>query len=230
MPLPNFTATVEALEREALGELQRIVRQLDRAVEAVTRQDAHLAHEVLGAEEAAQERYRVLQERVLTALADHHATPDLQMLTSLLHVLRCLRRIAAQCASMARLVSTTAAPGAEDKGLVEIVEGAAALSVSGVWLARASFAGRDIELAHEVARLAAELGRRGRAIFRRALELADAGKLSQWAMSMLLMGSYAERVSDAAVDIAEQTVVIVNGLFREADDAGPLSSEPAAAW
>jgi phosphate uptake regulator len=229
-PLPKFTETVEALERDALGELQGVVRQLDRAVEAVTRPDAQLAGQMLLGEEAAEHRYRLLQQRVLAALASHRGAPDLQMLASLLHVLRGSRRIAGQCASMARLASTTAAAAAPAPiALLELVEGAGALSVSGVWLARASFVSRDVELAHEVARLDADLARRSRVIQRRAFELADGGELDGWAMTLLLVGSHAERVSDAAVDIAEQTVVIVNGLFREVAEAEPLPGEAAAA-
>jgi phosphate transport system protein len=228
--LPKFTETVEALEREALSELQGVVRQLDRAVEAVTRQDAQLAGQVLVHEAAGEDRYRILQERVLAALASHRGAPDLQMLASLLHVLRGLRRIGGQCASMARLASAATVAAPEPTALLELVEGAAALSVSAVWLARASLASRDVELAHEVARLDAQLARRSQVIAHRALELADAGELHEWAMTMLLVGSYAERVSDAAVDIAEQTVVIVNGLFREVDAEEPLPGEPAAAW
>jgi phosphate uptake regulator len=228
-PLPKFTETVEALERDALGELQGVVRQLDRAVEAVTRPDAQLAGQMLVGEEAAEHRYRLLQQRVLAAMASHRGAPDLQMLASLLHVLRGSRRIAGQCASMARLASTTAAPAREPIALLELVEGAGALSVSGVWLARASFASRDVELAHEVARLDADLARRSRVIQRRAFELADGGELDGRAMTLLLVGSHAERVSDAAVDIAEQTVAIVNGLFREVAEAEPLPGEAAAA-
>jgi phosphate uptake regulator len=227
-PLPKFSGTVETLEREALSELQGVVRQLDRAVEAVTRQDAQLAGQVLVDETAAEDRHRLVHQQVLGALASHRTAPDLQMLASLLHVLRGWRRIGGQCARMARLVSTPAAT--EAPALLELVEGGAALSVSAVWLARASFASRDLELAHEVARLDAELARRSSVIARRAMELADAGELHERAMTMLLFGSYAERVSDAAVDIAEQTVVIVNGVFREVAEAEPLAGEPAAAW
>jgi phosphate uptake regulator len=229
-PLPKFAETVHALERDALSELQQVVRQLDRAVEAVTCADAQLADQVLVDQAAAELRYRDLQQRVLEALASHRGAPDLQMLASLLHVLRGLRRIAGQAASMARLTSAAPAAVPEPTALLELVEGAAALSVSAVWLARASFASRDVELAHEVARLDAELARRSRVIQRRAFELADGGKLHEWAMTMLLVGSYAERVSDAAVDVAEQTVVIVNGLFREVAEAEPLPGASAVAW
>ena len=74
-----------------------------------------------------------------------------------------------------------------------------------------------------------ELARRSGVIFRRAVELADSAPVREWAMTMLLAGSYVERVSDTAVDIAEQTVVVVNGLFREAAEADALPRAPAAA-
>ena len=228
MALPMLTEPVEELERAALGELQAVVRQLDRAVEAVTRQDVELAAEVLAVDGAADRQCRLIQERVLAALTSHRAPPDLQMLACLLHVLRGSRRIGSQCVHMAELVPATAPPPAESTALLELIEGAAALSVSGVWLARAAFAARDVELAHEVVRLDAELTRRSRVIFARALELADADDLREWALSLLLFGSYAERISDAAVDIAEQTVIVVHGLFRDVSEADPSSREPAA--
>lgn len=228
--LPNFTDAVAALEREVLGELQAVVRQLDRSVEAVTHQDADLAGDVLATETAAEARYRILQERLLAALADHRAAPDLQMLACLLHVIRGSRRIDEQCASMVKLASTSAPAVPEATTLLELVEGAAALSVSAVWLARAAFAARDVELAHEVARVDTELTRRSRVIYRRALELGHIPEVREWAMAMLLVSSYAERVTDAAVDVAEQTVVIVTGLFREVAETDALPREPAPAW
>ena len=228
-PLPKFTETVEDLERETLGELQAVVRHLDRAVESVIRQDAQLAGEVLSAGATADRRYPAVQEHLLAALSSHRAPADLQMLASLLHVLRGMRRIRGQCANLAKLVPSPLPAGHDTNALLELVEGAAALSISAVWLARAGFATRDVELAHEVVRLDAELARRSGVIFRRAVELADSAPVREWAMTMLLAGSYVERVSESAVDIAEQTVIVVNGLFREVAEADVPPREPAAA-
>jgi phosphate transport system protein len=226
---PTFTQTVEKFEREALGELQAVVRQLDRAIEAVTRQDVALADEVLCAESDADHRCRTVQEHLLAALADNRTAADLQMLASLLHIFRGLRRIRGQCANMAKLVPTPMPAGPEAVALLDLVDGAAALSISAVWLARGAFASRDVELAHEVVRLDAELSRRSGVIFRHALDLADAGAGREWVMAMLLVDSYAKQVGDSAVDIAEQTVTVVNGLFREVADAKAVPPEPAQA-
>ena len=224
--LPNLTEDALQMEHETLGELQAVVRKLDRVVEAIIGRDDELAAEV-GDEGSADRRCKLLQERLLAALASHPAASDLLMLTSLLHVVGCLRRIERECMSMARLGLTARPAVVETSALSELVKSAAALAVSGVWLARAAFASRDVELAHEVIRLDAELSRRSNVIFRRALELFSSGE-PEWAMSMLLVGSHAERVSDAAVDIAEQTVTVVNGLYRGVDDPDALAREPAS--
>lgn len=226
--LPTFTQSAQQLEHETLCELQAVIRRLDRAVEAVVGQDECLATEVRDDERSAHRRHKLLKENLLAALGSDPAPSDLQMLASLLHVVGCVRRIDRQCASMARLAPTARPAAAEVSVLPKLVEGAASLSVSAVWLARAAFASRDLELAHQVVRLDAELTRRGGVIFRRALELTGAGEPA-WAMSMLLVGSYAERVGDAAVDIAEQAVTLVNGVYREVGYPEPLPRERAAA-
>ena len=226
--MPNLTDDALQMEAETLAELQAVVRRLDRAVEAMIGEDDRSAAEAHGDDGSADRRHKLLQERLLAALVSHPAASDLLMLTSLLHVVGCVRRIERECGSMAKLAPTAGSAVAETSTLTELVKSAAALAVSGVWLARAAFASRDVELAHEVVRLDAELSRRSDVIFRRALELSSAGE-PEWAMSMLVISSHAARVSDAAVDIAEQTVIVVNGLYREVPDPEPLGREPATA-
>ena len=43
--------------------------------------------------------------------------------------------------------------------------------------------------------------------------------LREWAMFMILVARCLERIGDNTVDIAEQTVFVVTGLFREFTDA-----------
>ena len=72
----------------------------------------------------------------------------------------------------------------------------------------------------------AEINRLNREIFRRAVEVGDDLEVREWAMFMILVARCLERVGDNTVDIAEQTVFVVTGLFREIADA---SSSPEAA-
>ena len=58
--------------------------------------------------------------------------------------------------------------------------------------------------------------RLNREIFRRAIDIGgDDADLREWAMSMMLVARALERIGDNAVDIGEQTVFVVTGLFRE---------------
>jgi phosphate transport system protein len=69
-----------------------------------------------------------------------------------------------------------------------------------------------------------EINRLNREIFRRAVEVGDNPDVREWAMFMVLVARCLERVGDNAVDIAEQTVFVVTGLFREMAD-GPVTAE-----
>ena len=64
-----------------------------------------------------------------------------------------------------------------------------------------------------------EINRLNRDIFRRAVDVGDDLELREWAMFMILVARCLERIGDNTVDIAEQTVFVVTGLFREFADA-----------
>jgi phosphate transport system protein len=85
--------------------------------------------------------------------------------------------------------------------------------------------GRNVELAQDLVRQDAEINRLNRHIFKRAVEIGDDLDVREWAMFMILVARCLERVGDNTVDIAEQVVFVVTGLFREMADA----STPAPA-
>jgi phosphate transport system protein len=88
------------------------------------------------------------------------------------------------------------------------------------------FASRNVELAGDLVRQDADINRLQRTIFRRAVEIGDNLELREWAMFMVLVARCLERIGDNTVDIAEQVVFAVTGLFREFADA---STPPEAA-
>ena len=55
-------------------------------------------------------------------------------------------------------------------------------------------------------------------IFKRAVEVGDDLDMREWGMFMILVARCLERVGDNTVDIAEQVVFVVTGLFREMAD------------
>ena len=78
-----------------------------------------------------------------------------------------------------------------------------------------------------------EINRLNREIFRMALEIGDDHDTREWAMHMILVARALERIGDNAVDIGEQVVFVVTGLFSEFSDSshpfgGPQPTPPPA--
>jgi phosphate transport system protein len=116
--------------------------------------------------------------------------------------------------------------GDEQRGLADraaAVLGPVELQSGSVSRQGCPFAGRNSELAQDLVRQDTEINRLNREIFRRAVEVGDNLDLREWAMFMILVARCLERIGDNTVDIAEQTVFVVTGLFREFTDA----SQPA---
>ena len=105
------------------------------------------------------------------------------------------------------------------------------LARSQVSQAHDAFKTRHVSLARDLARQDAEINRLNRAIFQRAVDVGDDAELREWAMFMVLVARCLERIGDNTVDIAEQIVFVVTGLFRElgTDRRGRHQEEEAEA-
>jgi phosphate transport system protein len=73
-----------------------------------------------------------------------------------------------------------------------------------------------------------EINQLNRKIFRRAVDIGGDEDVREWSMFMVLVARCLERIGDNTVDIAEQIVFIVTGLFREMADAS-TTTEPTPA-
>ncbi len=102
------------------------------------------------------------------------------------------------------------------------------LARSQVAQAKEAFASRNVELAQDMVRQDAEVNRLNREIFRRAVDVGDDLDMREWAMFMVLVARCLERIGDNTVDIAEQVVFVVTGLFREFADASTPSETASA--
>ncbi|MHB8659941.1 MAG: phosphate signaling complex protein PhoU [Solirubrobacteraceae bacterium] len=230
-PRHQFHEALKALEQQTLGGLDLVTQQLDRSLEAVNHQDVELAAIAIADDDRVDGRYLEVHHGVLSLLATQ--TPvatDLRVVAALLHIIRCVERMGDQCVNIAKLVPLSGHESPKDQEMLDAIERMGRLARSQVLQARESFAGRNVELAQDLARQDAEINRLNRGIFKRAVDIGGDVEIREWAMFMILVARCLERVGDNTVDIAEQTVFVVSGLFRELSDAShaaPQRSEAA---
>src|ERR1700684_2227722 len=228
----QFREDLKELERQVLGGLDLVIGQLDRALESVSYQDVELAAMVVADDDRIDGRYLEVHQGVLSLLARQApVATDLRIVAALLHTIRCIERMGDQCVNMAKLVPLSGHEPPKDKDILDAIERMGQLARSQVSQARDAFQSRNVELAQDLVRQDSEINRLNRDIFRRAVEVGDDLEVREWAMFMILVARCLERIGDNTVDIAEQVVVVVPGLFREvADVATPAADvgQPAA--
>jgi phosphate transport system protein len=216
----QFRETLKELEQQALGGLDLVVAQLDRALEAISYQDIELAGMVVADDDRIDGRYLEVHQGVLSLLARQAPVAgDLRVVAALLHVIRCVERMGDQCVNIAKLVPLSGHEQPKDSEILEAIERMGKLARAQVLQAKDAFATRSDNLARALTDQDAEINGLNRAIFRRAVEIGDDQELREWAMFMILVARCLERIGDNTVDIAEQTVFVITGLFREFADA-----------
>jgi phosphate transport system protein len=226
----QFRQTLSELEHQTLGGLDLVILQLDRALESLSYQDIELAAMVVADDDRIDGRYLEVHQAILSLLARQAPVAgDLRIVAALLHMLRCIERMGDQCVNIAKLVPLSGHTSPKDKDILDAIERMGQLARSQVVEAKEAFAARDADVARDLLRQDSEINRLNRQIFRRAVEVGDNIELREWAMFMILVARCLERIGDNTVDIAEQTVFVVTGLFREFADASHSPAENAPA-
>jgi phosphate transport system protein len=220
----HFHAQLAELERSALGGLDLVVEQLDRAMEALEHQDVELATVVVLDDDRIDGRYLEVHQGVLSLLARQAPVAgDLRLVAALLHVIMHVERMGDQCVNIAKLIPLSGhEPPVREEVLAQLLR-MGTLARSEVTQAKQAFAARDVALAEDLVRQDQEINRLQRCVFQGAIEVGDDPDTREWAMHMTLVARALERIGDNAVDVGEQTAFVVTGLFREFSD----SSHPA---
>jgi phosphate transport system protein len=225
----QFRDDLLRLEEQAVGALDLIVSQLDRALEAINYQDVELAGMVVDDDDRIDGRYIEVHHGVLSLLGrEAPAADDLRLVAALLHMIRCVERMGDQCVNMAKLVPLSGYEAPKDATILALIERMGQCARQQVVQAKESFRMRHVSLAKDLVRQDAEVNRLNREIFHRAVEIGDDPELREWAMFMTLVARCLERIGDNTVDIAEQTVFVVTGLFREFHNSEMTEASGAA--
>jgi len=214
----QFHEDLKETERQVLGGLDIVAEQLDRALQAVAGQDVELAEMVVADDDRVDGRYLEVHQSILSLLARQAPVAgDLRIVAALLHVVRCMERMGDQCVNIAKLVPLSGHETPHDGQVLDAIEEMGRRARAQTLQAREAFAARDLALAQGLVAQDAEINRLNRRIFRRAVEIGDDVEMREWGMYMVLVARCLERIGDNTVDIAEQVVFVVTGLFREMD-------------
>jgi phosphate transport system protein len=228
-PRHQFQETLRELEEQTLGAMDIVVTQLDRALESLSYQDIELAGMVVADDDVIDGRYLEVHQGILSLLARQAPVAgDLRVVAALLHTLRCIERMGDQCVNIAKLVPLSGYEAPKDKDILDAIERMGQRARQQVAEAKDAFSTRNVELARDLVRQDFEINQLNRKIFRRAVDIGGDEDVREWSMFMVLVARCLERIGDNTVDIAEQIVFIVTGLFREMADAS-TTTEPTPA-
>ena len=211
-----FREELNRLEEQVMGGLDLVTSQLDRALEALGYQDVELAAMVAADDHRIDGRFVEVHQGVLSLLGRQPLfLDDLRLAAALLHSIRCIERMGDQCANMAKLVPLSGYEAPKDQTILEWIERMGIVVRQEILQARDAFHTRHVSLARDLVRQDKEVNRLNRDIFQRAVDVGDDPEVREWAMFMVLVARCLERIGDNTVDIAEQTVFVVTGLYRQ---------------
>ncbi len=220
----RFHEALTELEQKTLDGFEMVIEQLDRALQSVGSRDVELAATVVAGDERINRRYREIQEAALSLLA--RQTPvagDLRLVAALLDIVRCIERMGDQCVNIAKLVPLSGSEATTDTYLLATIERMGELVRSQVSQAEEAFDTRDVAVARDLVSRDGEINRLDREVFIRAVEVGGNLEVREWAMFMILVARCLERIAENAVNIAEETVFVVIGLFRETESESQLA-------
>ena len=220
----RFHEALTELEQKTLDGFEMVIEQLDRALQSVGSRDVELAATVVAGDDRINRRYREVHEDALSLLA--RQTPvagDLRLIAALLDIVRCIERMGDQCANIAKLVPLSGSEATTDTYILATIERMGELVRSQVSQAEEAFDTRDVAVARDLVSRDGEINRLDREVFIRAVEVGGNLEVREWAMFMILVARCLERIAENAVNIAEETVFVVIGLFRETESESQLA-------
>jgi phosphate transport system protein len=214
----QFRDDLVRLEEHTVDGLDLVLSQLDRALEALKYQDVELAGMIVADDDRIDNRYLEVHHGVLSLLGrSAPSADDWRLVAALLQIIRCVERMGDQgdqCVNIATLVPLSGHEPPKDLTLLERVDRMGQAARQQVVHAKESFRTRHVAEAKGLVREDAEVNRLNREIFQRGVDIGEDREVREWAMFMCLVARCLERIGDNTIDIAEQTVFVVTGMFH----------------
>ena len=225
----RFRGELHQLESIAMSGLDLACAQLRRVLEALEHQDVSLARDVVAGDDAIDQLYRELHERIIALLAlQAPVATDLRLAAALLHVIRSVERMGDQCVNIAKLIPLDGHHPPTHPVLLEELGVMGRLVCAEIEQSKRAFSERDMQLARDLIHQDRDVNELNRRVFQFAWESGDDPDAREWAMHMVLAARAIERMGDLAVDVGEQLGFVLTGQFEEFRDASHPSPSDAA--
>jgi phosphate transport system protein len=207
----QYRAEKSNVEDQLLAMGGTVLELLAEAASAFEAGDAARAEAVRRADERLDADSHVLQDRILRLLAlEAPVASELRIVALYLFANLHLERMGDLCANLAR-AAEEARPAEEDRQVREQVGEMARHAARVIEAALLAFSRRDVELARTLPELDEPLDLLNQSILRRLAEVVASEGEFDWAMRLVLVARYLERMADHAVDLGEQTIYAVTG-------------------
>lgn len=219
----SFADGLEAAERTLLSQGALVLRQLTKVMTALQSRDLDLARQVIDEDDRVDDLYLETDAQILNLIAlQAPVARDLRLVSALLHSNVHLERMGDLCVNVAKFVANGHAYPSDDDIMVSLQDmGVRAGQM--IELALEAFSSRSLDLAERLPIDDDAIDRLNRGMLQHLRCYMGDEDSYEWAIKLLLVARYLERIGDHAVDIGEQTAFLVTGIFREFTDA---SHEP----
>ena len=208
----EYRQELSGLEDRLLSMGARVLDMLSESIEALGTRDIARAEAVIRADDLLDEQYEDVHDHILSTIAlQAPVATQLRLLSAFLHCNIHLERMGDLCVNIAKIV-TLIDTDADDPELMAQVQEMAAHAKRVIERSLEAFAKRDLDVVAQLPLLDDPIDKLNRGLFKRMVRLAidDEAKLD-WAMRMVLVCRYLERMGDHAVDIGEQVYFVVTG-------------------
>ena len=211
----EFRKHLRDVEDDVLAMGNKVVKAIDRAIEALQKRDLTLAHQIIADDAQINEQRFSIEDKCIGLIATQQPVAvDLRIVVAVLNIITELERIGDYAEGIAKIVIMIG-DEAPLKPLIDIPR-MAEITIEMINTSLQSFVTRDVELAMKVASLDNSVDGLYDQIFRELLTfmIVDPKTISR-ATRLIWVGHNLERAADRATHISERVVFTVTGKMKE---------------
>ena len=210
--LDRYNQGIRTVEQRLASLTEAVVHMLHKSLKSLTEQDVTAAQDVLDYDDVIDDETADIEQASVELISlQQPRQEDLRVLTASLRIVRDLERIADYACDIAEVTQTLAA-SPYFKALIDVPR-MGDLALTMIERAHEGILAKDVAIAYEVMKrddavdqLYVELHQELVTVMR-----AESEYIEQ-ASNLLLVARYLERIADHAVNIAEMTVYMTNGV------------------